>query len=319
LPGNKIDIHPINEWEMYDVNNIAWSIDSSRFAIAGRGNSDNTFGIHAYDVNASDKLWFHETYVPFSLAYSPDNQAIAVPFFAGFDLLDAATGEKVKGTLYQKGVCFGDMAIRFSADGRKVFTLSTSPDDGSTEIFAWDTVENRCLEKLLHEKGVAFDFALSRDEQTLSIGLRDIEVGGHYEQQVHVWDIEVQRLICSFAGTQPAFSPDGDWIAAANLDEKGQIDLWNAKLCQTVHVFPREKQKIPQDMDFNPDGQLLAVGSDTFQIWQVASGRLLFESEQLSHPIDSLLFSPDGRFLLTIIPRTSGDDRAKITLWRISP
>jgi WD40 repeat protein len=318
---NISNLEPIKEWEIYDINDIAWSINSSMFAIAGEENDDGIFGVSAFNIDASEMLWFHETYVPFSLVFSPDNQVIAVPFFAGINLLNTTTGQSVKEILYQKETCFGSMGIRFSPDGTKIFTLRSSPDsnDELTEIFIWDIEMDRCLGKLVEEKGVAFNFELSHDGRFLILGLHDIEVQGHFEQQVHVWNVETQQQVCSFAGTHPVFSLGGEWIAAANVENEGEVDLWSTRSCQRLDGFQSTEQKIPRDISFSPDGQLLAIGGDTLQIWRVASKELLFESDQLSNHVDFLTFSPDGRFLLMVTPRISGNDKGKIVLWGVVP
>jgi hypothetical protein len=318
---NISDLRPINEWNLYDINAIAWSIDSDMFALAGEENDDGNYGVYAYNIDTHEKLWFRKTYVPFSLVFSPDNQVIAVPFFAGFHLLDATTGESIKETLYQKATCFGSMGIRFSSDGKKIYTLSTSSDINNEhiEIFVWDMETDSCLGKLIEKNGVSFGFELSNDGRYLLIGLRDVKIQGHYEKQTIVWDTGTRQQVCSFAGDNPAFYLDGDWIAAANVDEKGEINLWNAKSCQVIGKFVREGQEIPQDIEFSPDGKLIAIGGDTLQIWTVASKKLLFESNKLSNYISILAFSPDGRFILTITPRISSNDKAKIVLWGIKP
>lgn len=315
----QIDVSKDREWKVYDINAIAWSMDSSMFAIAGRENSaDSNFGVYAYDINSSAKLWFSETYVPFSLAYSPDNQIIAVPYFAGFSSLDAVTGAGNKSTLYQEGECFGDQQIAFSPDGTKIITLSTVPQYRTTMIYMWDIKADRCFGMLAEEQGVAFHFSLSRDGHLLALGLRDI--GNNLEQQVHVWDTEQKKLICSFAGTQPiSLTLDGNMIAAGSIDKPGDVGFWDAKTCQPLDVLHLQEANGPFSMDFSPDGKLLAIGgTNTMQIWDAANRKLLFKSEKLPNIVKILTFSPSGQLLLSETDRVSVNDKATITLWKIA-
>ena len=314
---NAAQIRLLKEWEIYDVNAITWSIDSSTFAVAGKENSDNVnlFGIYTYDINSFEKLWFSEVYVPFSLTYSPDNKSIAVPSL-GLFLLNAKTGERTKEIPYQRG-CIGSQEIKYNSDGTHIFTLSTDPDYRTTTISIWDVESNHCL-RTIEDNGVAFDFRLSRDGSFLALGLRDI--GKSLEQQVHIWNTETQKIICSFKATYHpvAFTSKGNIIAAGSIDREGDIDLWDTKTCQILDTFHQEKQKGFFSMDFSPDEKLLIVGGNfTFDIWDMVNKKIIFESGILPNPVKLLTFSPDGRYILSETDRVSFDSKAIITLWGV--
>jgi WD40 repeat protein len=306
----------LKQWKTYDVNTMTWSTDSSKFAIAGKENSaDSDFGVYAYDINHPQALWFSKTYVPFSLAYSPDDRLLAVPAL-GLDLLDANTGESIKKIPYQKG-CIGTQAIKYDSAGSRIFTLGTVPEYRTTTVYIWDAVVDDCLGVLPEEQGIAFGFELSRDNRFLVMGLSD--VGKELEQQVHVWDIGERKLICSFKGAQPiAFASDGGIIATGNVDKLGDIDLWDAKSCQFLDSLHHEESAGRYSMDFSPDGELLAVGdSNAIQIWDVENKKLLFTSDRLPNYVKILAFSPDGRFLLSETDKTTVEDKAIVTLWGV--
>ena len=80
------------------------------------------------------------------------------------------------------------------------------------------------------------------------------------------------------------------------------------------------KSKPPYSVAFSPNGQYLAIGGvETVQLWQVASRKLLFKSDRLQNNVKLQAFSPNGEYLLSETDRTSINDKATITLWKITP
>jgi WD40 repeat protein len=338
VPPNQLSLSPAaiqkvaqinwnSEWQVYDINAITWSPDSSRFILAGEENDDGKFGIYAYSINASKELWYQKLYgVPFTLTFVPNNQTIFVPLLGGGTFfLDPATGQVIREIDYNVGSpCFGAYGAIFSPDGKKILTLASDLRE-STEIYIWDLASNRCLGTFLKEPGVSFGFESSRDGQFLVLALRDIpfrtthESYIQFDQQIQMWNVETQQKICSFKGIEPvAFTSDGNTIAATNVNNSGEVDLWNAKSCRLIDVIRMKAQDASHSLAFSPDGQLLAIGGDNmFQIWQVAGKKLLVESDKLPNKVNILAFSPDGHFLLSETNRVFGTDKGIITLWGV--
>ena len=323
---NAVNLSLIQEWQLKYVNAIDWAMDSIAFTVAG-GNSDknNDPDMYTYNISKSEVIWSSKALGGGRLTYHPNNQVIAVPYFEGISFFDAITGQKVRqidhNSIKEKQ-CIGLYGIEFTPDGSKIITLDTQGDyGGTTSIYIWDATTDQCLGTLVEEVGITFDFELSRDGHFLVLGLAGAlsEIPGVLEPQVRVWNIVTQQLICRFKGARPvAFSLNGSLIAAANVDNNGEVDLWDAKSCQLLETLHREEEENPYSMDFSPDGQLLAIGGEnTFQIWAVANRTLLFESNELKDHVDILAFSPDGRFLLSKTDRSSIDDKATITLWGV--
>ncbi len=316
----------INKWLLYEVNVISWSKDSIHFALGGEENDGDNFGVYAYSVNSSGRIWIHElANVPFSLTFTPNGQTLFVPLLGGSTFfLDATTGQVEKELDYNVvSPCIGAVGAAFSLDGSKLLTLDSDLQT-FTRIYIWDLSTNRCLGTLLKEQGASFGFESSHDGQLIALALRDIPVQptqGIYDQQIQVWNVDTQQVICSFKDVKPvAFSVDGKTIAAASVDMPGAVDLWDVSSCNRIDTLVRHEEKTPYSIAFSPDSQYLAIGGvQTVQLWQVASRKLLFESNRLQNNVKLLSFSPNGEYLLSETDRTSINDKATITLWRVTP
>lgn len=313
---------PISEWKLYDIENITWAMDSSSFAVLGKEKDDDIFGVYMYRTSAAGKDWFHKADISLDLAFSPDNQVIAIPIFPSRNLilLNQNTGDLIKEvSYYMQPSCFGLEQIRYSPDGKKIFSLDEFGYIGHeySEIYVWNVEIEQCQGTLIREQGSAFDFELSQDGDVLVLGLSSI--GRNAEQQVHVWDIGKQKLTCSFPGGRPvSFTFKGDIIAAKNVNKQEDVDLWNAKSCKFIATIHSPTITKVYSVDISPDGKLLAIGdSGAFQVWDIASRKFIFESEKLPSAVKRVAFSPDGKFLLTETDRVSANDKATITLWSI--
>jgi WD40 repeat protein len=119
---------------------------------------------------------------------------------------------------------------------------------------------------------------------------------------------------------QAAYSPDGRFAAVG--DERGRLDLWDARTGRMLRTLRRDGPAV-RKLAFTPDGQLLteARADNAFQFWPVPSDdgqrALRFDAEQRLFQMGSLVFSPNGRRLLIFnarqVPRlcevSTGKDR----------
>ncbi|MFZ1042698.1 MAG: hypothetical protein WCA79_04050 [Anaerolineales bacterium] len=321
---------PIQEWKV-NAGAIAWSMDSSIFAVVGdEDDSNETTGIYAYSIHSTNKLWFyHGPGIGLDLTFSPNNQVVATPFYGSVIELAVSSGKLVKEIDDQQAVggktCIDKLGIRFSPDGTEIFTLNTSFDNfASTAIYEWNIETNQCVRTFLSEPGGETGFELSRDGKFLVLALDAIPIQpaqGIYDKQVQVWNIATQQKICSFRDARPiSLIPNGKVIAAASVGKPGAVDLWDVSSCQRIDTLQRYESKPPYSVAFSPNGQYLAIGGvETVQLWQVASRKLLFESDRLQNNVKLQAFSPNGEYLLSETDRTSINDKATITLWKITP
>jgi WD40 repeat protein len=136
---------------------------------------------------------------------------------------------------------------------------------------------------------------------------------------VKIWDMQdgsiLYNLYTSFTGAVNcfAFSPDGGYLATGHYD--GTIRLW--ELDQGTLVRSISSTGVIESLAFNPDSQLLAVGTSytnhVIELCRVGDGVLLKSLEGHQHAVQNLAFSPVGNLL------ASASYDGEIRLWGIRP
>ena len=129
-----------------------------------------------------------------------------------------------------------------------------------------------------------------------------------------VWDVDTQRALPTFTTERAsgvAFSPDDAILA---LGHTGSISLWNVtKTGMQAHsAIPDNHRGFSDILTFSPDGKTLLDSKWSearIQLWDVDTGRSLGTLSGHTEPIETLVFSHDGKTL------ASGSEDGTVLLW----
>jgi len=188
----------------------------------------------------------------------------------------------------------------FSPDGRLLLTTSLG---GST---VWRTATGRRVAELEHRPVRAGTFSSDgRLVATLD--------ASKPRPRVRVFDSS-GRLLHVLAPPAElegvAFSPNGRLLATTSY--LGTY-LWNPRSGRRVGRLLQDKPGLETDVEFSPDGALLAVAEQDngVRVWDVASGERVFFLAHHTNPVVAVAWSRDGHFLAD----ASGD--GTVDVWKI--
>ena len=201
--------------------------------------------------------------------------------------------------------------VSFSPDGRFFTASFASPVEAQNSVEAW-YVNTWVISGTLFT-GAVLDYDFSPDGKLLAV------TPDRYA--VRIWDMKnnkwLLRLSTSFTGAvnNMLFSPDGSLLATGHYD--GVIRLWDIKTGRQVLEMSAGDGSVIESLAFSPDGRLIASGSgfdDQYvRLWSAGTGELLRILEGHSKAVTSLLFEPQGGYLI------SADYDGEVRVWGIRP
>jgi WD40 repeat protein len=258
-----------------------------------------------------------------AFALSPDGKSL---FLGGFDGMirqwDTASGEPRR-IFTMKGPPKNEeqrvLAMCLSSDGRTLAAISRgfNEPEGKSILWVWDVVTGkervkRALDAALYAICFTPDgktFAALRNDRVV---LEDVTSGRHRE--------------LAASGLQPdlpqVFSSDGQLLAGrrhAGEGDREEIAVYDVGKGEPIRILATGEADF---VAFSPDRRYLATaGPKSLQLWELATGRAVLRLpsvERFQSPLDnacvsSLVFTPDGRGIVTGMPDTT------ILLWSLAP
>ena len=272
-----------------------------------------------------------------SVAFSPDDQCLAVASGIGAWLYEVATSQPLAllpseswvhsvvfspdGTMLASGLSNGRIELWEVETGTKVTTFEGyrgrvysvvfSPDGttlvasgvGDRIIRLWDIATQTTIAELEGHRGIN-SVAISSDGTTL--------VSGSNDRTIKLWDIATRRNIATLRQanwvTSVVFSPDGAILASG---VHRTVKLWDVATRHNIATLEGHWGRV-NAVVFSPDGTLLASGaSSTVKLWDVATRRNIATLEGHTDNVESVSFSFDGTTLV------SGSTDGTVRLWGI--
>lgn len=201
--------------------------------------------------------------------------------------------------------------VRFSADGARL--LSVGRD---RQVRLWDSKSGDLLRTFDQPMEVVNVLAFSPN------GREALCAGGFYgntntpqTELLRVWDLNTGEVILRTNArsrtsvSAAAFSPDGKWVVASDVDNHG-LGAWDLETGQQVRII----KDIPniQAVSIHPSGRYVACALyGGFALCDLELEQMGEKITGHEGSIDALAISPDGRFALT-----GGTDKT-IRLWRL--
>lgn len=217
-------------------------------------------------------------------AFNPEHTNVVTGFPDGSAAVyDVATGEQMAAL---EGSSESPVAsLELSPDGEHVLLGS---DDGSVRLWEIASGKEQLLPGPHPAKGPQGEFSPD--------GRRLVTCGA--ESGLRIWDVASASESGSLAGNGmgywPRFSPDGRFITAGFSDEVARV--WDAASGRELYAL----KEGGMSWGFSPDSRRLANGTGNSPLlWDVASGKRLFQLDGHRDEILCHAFSPDSRFLAT--------------------
>lgn len=264
--------------------NIAFASDSGRLAFV---NPDGELILHDITKNESSRLCTLEHSTD-SMAFSPDGREIAVAQGTQLRVINLTTGTSQTGWHHHDTV----FSVDWSNHGRQLATAS------GTSVFIWSRDTDSSPQFICEGH--------TSNPRTVSFSLDDrLLLSSGWDLTTRIWDAARGTQLVQIGVRASHFSDDSRWIGFEYPTRSaGRLKLAATRECRTFSAGT-ENPGIAS-LAFSPDRTLLAAATrwNGIYVWDLETSRELIrltpynESQPFSES-RCVLFSPDGKFLLT--------------------
>jgi WD40 repeat protein len=237
-----------------------------------------------------------------SVAFSPDGRQIISGGGDGtIKIWDVVSGRVIR-TMH--GYSIPVNSVAFSPDGNQI--ISCSEGDFNDDLKIWDARTGREIRTLAVSRVTSIAF--SPDGRTIISNGHDSLIGS---RTIKLWDARTGREIRRFADFHAisiVFNPDGNQFASSHRG--GVIILWDTATGREIRRIATGHTSHIASIAFSPDGrQLISCSSGStdsgvfmegeIKLWDVVTGREIRRFIGHTSGVMSIVFSPDGRQILS--------------------
>jgi len=295
-----------------DVNSVAFNHDG-KYIISG-GNVDS---LRLWDVETGRLIKTFSTNIDSlsttAVAFSPDGKYIVSGDSMSYKkirLWDIATGREIRTFSNQN---WGVSSLMFSPDG-KLILESRYLDSTENSFKLWDISTGRAHNNFTDSINAIRAIALSSNGKQI--------IAGFDNGKIILWDITIGSEVKTFIGhtsviLSVAFSPDGKHVLSGSNDNT--VKLWDTETGEVIRTFTGYASV--DSVAFSPNGNFILTGSGPgrtgrgdfsggIRLWDIATGREIWNSAVGSFGARSATFNPGGEYILA-----GGGGYDSFTIW----
>ena len=221
----------------------------------------------------------------YQVAFSADGRALAT---SGPGTVISLFDTRTREMQLLEGHGGPTLGVTFSPDGRMVAAGSYDGD-----VLLWSRADGQ-LRRLTGHQKVPWYLVFSPDGREL--------VSASYDKEIRIWDVATGQIRATLTGHEEPIrrvrlSLDGRTLASGSFD--GTIRIWDFASGRLIKTLEADGPVLA--LAWSADGSRIVSGGMSgpgIQVWNVALGEAI-STLDVGHtgPIESLDFSPDGRFV----------------------